>query len=205
MSEENRPNDDVIALALGEVRAEDRARLEGGLRAQDAAIVARLRAVLETMAEPGLEAAPASLVRRLVSLDRRARRAEAVERFGAELRRFIASVVFDSRVNPALAGFRGGTEGRQVAYSSEGGGVHLRVSGPDERDDRMALRGAIEWAGGVSDSGGGGWVRLTGRGVDLSIDLDDDGMFATRLEPGAYQIVVALGDVEIDLGVLDVA
>lgn len=196
------PGDALIALALGELSDADRALAESTLSASDRITVERLRTTVTTIADPAMQVAPAGLMRRLEALGRVTAVGEAVVQVAGVIRRLAATLTFDSRVRPALAGFRGVAEGRQLVFSSEAGEVHLRFTGPSESDPRITIWGSVESEDGAPAAGS---VRLGEGDAALEADVDDDGMFVLRSPAGSYPLVVRVGGVEIDLGLLDVA
>ncbi|MEZ6235739.1 MAG: hypothetical protein R3B68_16270 [Phycisphaerales bacterium] len=197
------PSDEHLALAFGELDAAAAARLDASLDGAARAAIGQVRATVAAIGDGGLEAAPASLVRRLEAMGRVSALGEAVAQVAGAIRRLVAQVVFDSRVSPALAGFRGGADGRQLVFSSEAGDVHLRLSGPDERDPRVTIRGAIEASDETELEGAIARVGASGGAAEASID--EDGMFVLRVAPGSHPMIVRLARTEIDLGLLDVA
>lgn len=213
------PSDDLIAAALGELTGPEQARVESSLDETGRVLVQRLQAAVAVLSEVPLEQPPAALLSRLKALGRTTPLTEAVGHVAGTIRRFIATISFDSRVSPALAGFRGAAEGRQLVFTSPVGDVHLRLTGPSEGDPRITIRGCIEVAGAQTPPEAGAFARLgpphaepvsatTASVPDAgSIDgiLDEDAMFVIRAQPGAYPLTVRLGQTEIDLGILDVA
>ncbi|MCA9287328.1 MAG: hypothetical protein KDA05_02020 [Phycisphaerales bacterium] len=209
MAERNQPDkdgplrDEHVALALGELDAQTAARLDASLDAATRTAIGQIRATVAAMGDRALEAAPASLVRRLEAMGRVSAVGEAVAQVTGALRRLVARVVFDSRVSPALAGFRGGADGRQLVFSSEAGDVHLRLSGPDERDPRVTIRGSVETT--EASELQGAIARIGGAEDRAEANIDEDGMFVLRIAPGSHPMIVRLARTEIDLGLLDVA
>ena len=197
------PSDQHLALALGELDAEAAGRLDAALDDAARHAIGQVRATVAAMRDRALEAAPASLVRRLEAMGRVSPVGEAVAQVAGAIRRLVAQVVFDSRVSPALAGFRGGADGRQLVFSSEAGDVHLRLSGPDEREPRVTIRGSIEATDETELQGA--IARIGGATGAAEASVDEDGMFVLRIAPGSHPMIVRLARTEIDLGLLDVA
>ena len=118
--------DAQIALVLGE--ASEAAGAADGRSPG----VSRLRTAIETMRDGAMEAAPERLVARLVGLEAQARFGAALDGVAdavmGAMRAIVATLTYDSRVSPALAGFRGTAGAVQLVFASEAGEVHLHVT-----------------------------------------------------------------------------
>lgn len=190
--------------------------------------MARLRAVHRTMRDPAIEAVSEALIQRLIALESRARVGEVLDRVAdavtgavmGAVRSIVATLAFDSRVSPALAGFRGTSGATQLAFTSEAGEIHLHITeSGSAADSRVTVRGEFEAAeprpGAVASSAAGGpigWIELTPRAgseseagsrAGIRAEIDEDSMFTVRVAPGPYGVRLGLPDAEIDLGVLE--
>jgi hypothetical protein len=179
----------------------------------------RLRSIIDSLREPALEPAPETLIARLVALEGRPGTSDALDRVAAGLgdrvagavRLVLATLTFDSRVSPALAGFRGSASAIQLGFASEAGDVHVQIGEPDGPQSLVTIRGAFEPAaageGGLRDGGPPSQFLLTpvdGRGPEACGDLDEDLMFTLHVAPGHYRARLHHGGVVIDLGELKV-
>lgn len=157
-----------------------------------------------------MEAAPERLVARLVGLEAQARFGAALDGVAdavmGAMRAIVATLTYDSRVSPALAGFRGTAGAVQLVFASEAGEVHLHVTESGGGDGVVTVRGVLEPTGGADARGsGGGSIVLTpvAGGADVSGSIDEDEMFVLRVAPGLYRAMLRIGDASVDLGVLE--
>lgn len=181
----------------------------------------RLRSAVSVMGDGAIEAAPERLVARLVRLEGQANLGAALDRvaeavtsgvFGA-LRAIVATLTYDSRVSPALAGFRGTSGAVQLVFASEVGEIHLHVTESAIGDGVLTVRGVIEAndahaqsPGGNASAGGahGTFVlRRESDGTTISADIDEDMMFVARVTPGPYRGMLSVDGVSVDLGSLE--
>lgn len=177
-------------------------------------VAARLAAVVHTMRTQAIQPAPESLVQRLVRLQAQPGLIHGIDRVadavaGALLgavRSIVATLTYDSRVSPALAGFRGSASTTLLSFSCEMGEIHLQVTESGSSPDaRVTVRGVFEPLPEFvvsPDSSEPSRVVLSplAGGESVAADLDDDSMFVMRLSPGAYRAALRTGDVAIDLG-----
>ncbi len=208
--------DAVIALALGEADQNSPARLTAG----EERSVAQIRAIVATMRDQAIEEAPESLVTRLVAIQTRIAIAGGLDRIAQVVteimagvaRTFMASLTYDSRVSPALAGFRGTGGATQLAFASPAGGIDLHVTeSSGEVGSRVTLRGMIEPAEGPAAPVAHGamfWLIPSEAAAGqqpprLSAIIDEDSMFVLHVPPGTYRAMLRLAETAIDLGVLE--
>ena len=142
MSEQSIITDEQLILyAVGELAPLESVATERHLAAspQAAAYVAKVQAVLETMRTDESEAPSVVVIKRTIAAFSGG--GESQESLGwlEPLRRRVAQLIFDSRAQPALAGFRGASASYQLAYDSDSRRVELRVS-PPQRSARDAWR-----------------------------------------------------------------
>ena len=136
------PFEQLVALALGELGAEDAAALRGQLQGDAAAreTLARIQSFLATVGTDGLASpSPALVVKTLEAMGRAtgrttlARLAQTFALRVEEFRQVAASLIFDSASGAALAGFRGGAGGglgdaAHFSYTCDLGEVDVHVS-----------------------------------------------------------------------------
>ncbi|MBZ0172875.1 MAG: hypothetical protein K8E66_10875 [Phycisphaerales bacterium] len=192
------PIDQLAALIAGdldEARASAlRARLSGtedGRAALDEfeRIAAFLRE--EHGAEP-----TASIVSRAKRELRRSRPGIS-ERLADGVLSFLAALDFDSRLSPAVAGFRGVAEVAQVAFSAEPCELDLEIQ-PGE-DGRVSVRGQV-----AADESNGWTLRFFSSAGDESAQITaaPDGAFRVELEPGLYTMSLERENVRVEAGPL---
>lgn len=187
----------------------------------DTTDVRRLRAAVGVMRDGAIEAAPERLVARLVGLEGQARLGAALDRVAdavtggvmGAVRAIVATLAYDSRVSPALAGFRGTSGAVQLVFASEVGEIHLHVTESAAGDGVVTVRGVIEAGDAESVSAAGGAVDGVAAGVFVltresdgtptSAEIDEDGMFTARVSPGLYRGTLSMGPTCIDLGTLE--
>ena len=168
-----------------------------------AATVVRYQMVAAMVREGEAFAPPPALLARAKAIfPRRSSLSELL----APLRRIAAELTFDSRVgfSPALAGFRGGMSGYQLAFVGGGTEVDLQMEPPTMVGARWHLMGQVSTAGATPTA----TVSLT---LPASIALavteaktDEYGMFAFSVPPGRYDLLVQLADAVVVLPDLDV-
>ncbi len=199
MSDSRISYEGLLAYAAGELAPADAARIEAALPGDPAAraTVARFRAAASALAaHPGADppphvmAAALGLWRRLVG----SRRVP----WWVELRRVVATLVFDSRPRPALAGFRGGRTGFEISF--EGGGVAVDLQVEPVRDAaRDGAAVAARWSllgqmDAPSSRPSGSAVALVATGEDetpaLEAVADERGVFSMEVPAGRYDLFV---------------
>lgn len=119
------------------------------------------------------------------------------------VRTFLAALDFDSRLTPAVAGFRGVADITQVAFSAEVCQIDLEIS-PDDAG-RSAVRGQID-ADETGDESAPWTIAFTetdGRTV-ATADAGPDGTFRVTLPDGSFTMVCERGGVRIEAGPLNI-
>jgi hypothetical protein len=198
---------ELVAYALGELPPDEAALLEARLALAPALAetVAGIRALVDTMRSDDSEAPTARAVRRAIAAAlARPRRRSAAEVL-QEAARVLARLVFDSQAEPALAGFRGGGEARQLAFESEVARVDLRLTPRAASHAVWRLRGRImPHRGGDGDLGP---VLVRNRVVGAPVveaEVDEGGRFAIDVPRGGYEIMVGVAGaalaLEVELG-----
>ena len=111
-----------------------------------------------------------------------------------DVRQIVASLVFDSLSQPALAGARGTTVARQIVLRAEDFDIHLRISGnPRRMSGQVLVRGKSEFIAGAS-------LYLTRDGEPCgSAVTDSRGEFEfVSIPEGTLNLQMDLQDVTID-------
>ncbi|UCD75506.1 MAG: hypothetical protein JSV91_01035 [Phycisphaerales bacterium] len=188
----------LVSFVLGELDQDEAAAIAVHLAssAPAAEYVAKLREVLETMRSDDSEAPTAAAVR--AGMAAFTQQAHSMPLAWLEqAQRYVLRLVYDTRAQPALAGFRGGDAGYQFAYGGEHGRVDLRVT-PAEQGQlgRWSVRGQVTTPEGVNI----GSVALVTGGTSSTVGIsvpDQHGQFRFDAEAGKYDVAV-----ELDTGAL---
>ncbi len=192
MKDQTVGHEELVAYASGELRDHEAARVEAylALAADAAREVAELRGVLETMRSDDSEAPPAEVVARAVA----ARSDQPRATMGGWLvhaRRIIAELIFDSRAQLALDGYRGAGSTCQMAYESRCGRVDLRVSANPAGPHPWRIHGQVV----LGEDAPVGPVALVAAGTTdpvATVTPDQHGRFRIDAAPGLYDLLVSL-------------
>jgi anti-sigma factor RsiW len=197
MPEEGITEDQIVALATGELDAAQARLFEAALRRDPEAwaMLERLRRLVADLRGDDTRPAPAAAIRRALEAFRpqAAPGPGLVAAFLAGARRVTAALVFDSQARAALAGFRGPSAARHLAFRADAGRLDLQIAGAGGPEQaRWRLRGQVELGGGVGAvalvEAASGVPLVTGR-------VDADGRFTLDAQSGTYDLMV-----EIDHG-----
>lgn len=196
--------DRLVAFAAGELDAEAAALVTKRL-AQTPDGAARLslaRKFVDSARNDRTAAAPVELMQSARSIFRAP--PAPLSRALGDLRDLVATLLFDSRIEPALVGFRGADDGFQVAYAAEDAEVELDFN-PVTED----LRDAWQMMGQVTVRTGGGRARVAvvprgGSAAILELESDEHGVFSGKLAPGGYDVTITLADGVVRIPTLDV-
>ncbi len=105
------------------------------------------------------------------------------------LDRVLATLVFDSRTQPTMAGFRGTAEVVRLSFTCELGDVDLEVLPPDGAGDaRARVIGQMSPSGPKADHVA--FCRPGTREVAADGPVLPDGTFELLVEPGAYDLLL---------------
>lgn len=189
------PFEQLLSLASGELTPELAGRVTAMVRSSPdtAATLEQIRQVLQTLRSDDTKMPSAPVVERAVAaFGQRRKNVVAPQSTGwlDTAARIIVELVFDSRRTPALAGFRGGGPGYQLAYQCEFASIDLHVSPPDFNVDcSWKLRGQVSFEHG-------------GRAADLALvnpqtretleraSTDDRGCFKLVAPRGEYDLLI---------------
>lgn len=185
----------ILSLLLGELDQDQAALVQKAVdqSPEFSQRAARMRAILETIRTddseaPGAEAARAAL-RAVCPPESSGKRSNWWE----TLDRIIAAITFDSRTQPALAGYRGGTQGYQLSYEAPDVDIDVEVRARSEEDESAGgvILGNIAAAGGAGDvvllESGSGAPVLHGR-------ADQRGNFRIEAPQGEYEMGIRLAE-----------
>jgi anti-sigma factor RsiW len=190
----------LIAYAAGELDADATARVQAVIADSpaDAARLARIRATLATMrgddsVAPSREAL--ILAKAIFRHGQDARRTHWWQR----LEQVVATLVHDSRAQPALAGYRGVGDAVQLSYESELADIDLELSPSGTQEHAawtvMGQVSARPPAAIVS-------VVLVSRsqgGAQIEIEPDEHGLFTLRADAEEYDLFIRIADKVIAL------
>lgn len=197
MSEQSITNEQLILYAVGELAPSEKAATERHLAGspQAAAYVAKVRTVLQTMRTDKTEAPSVAVIKRAISAFAGDGEGRGSLAWLERLRQRVAQLIFDSRAQPALAGFRGGgSSSYQLAYHNDLGRVELRVSPPQRpAQDAWRVRGQVTPGQREGDPGS---VALLTPGTSHALavaELDQHGRFKFDTPCGRYDLAVQFG------------
>lgn len=203
------PTDDqLIAYAAGELSAADARAVAAHVQrdAKAAALVAAYRAVRSTVQSDDGAAPPQRAIERAKAIFH-TRDATVANRPGVlaswieSVDRFIATVIYDSRVQPAAVRFADPTAGDRInlTFETEGGEVDVQAERLGERHEvgrearRWRIMGQIS-----SDSPGGrrelALVHRDASAAPLHAVADEHGTFIIDASAGAYELLLRDGN-----------
>lgn len=187
----------LLAFAAGELRGPAAEAVQRALAAQPqlAARLERIRMVLETMRRDDSVAPPAETLRRAQALFV----APVAERGGLldAARRLVASLVYDSRVAPAVAGFRGLEDSFQLSYTCGADTLDLECAPlGDAPQTAWSILGQID-----SQQAVGGLraelVRQDTGVAAATTQTDEHGVFRMEAPAGSYELRIQIRDTVI--------
>ncbi len=201
----------LLSYAAGEVSAAEAAELEAALRGQPAlsATVARMRAAIELMRTDDSQAPSAAALERARRIF--APRAAGAANWLSDLKQTLATLLFDSRQQPALAGFRGEFDRVQLAYDCPTMEVELEIEPAVESGGEGRVMGQLtpKSAGDLSAEPLSGLRLLLVAGdthdVLTQCTPDEHGVFELAAPAGSYELVIRSGDEAIVLPDLEIA
>lgn len=183
----------LTLLVLGDLNPEEAAALQKEVdRSPEArAVVDHLRAMIQTLRTDDSVTPSREVVERAVAISS-TKHPSLVDRL-SETVAMVATLVFDSRGQAALAGFRGGMTGHQMAYSCPVAEIDLQVSPPGASGGAWTVRGALD-VGPDADDGVGflrvGLVRPESRELVCEAPVDGKGGFKLHAPPGVFDLVI---------------
>lgn len=188
-------HEQLVAYAAGEMDAADSAWIASYLPTDSVAAraVMKMQAIINTMRADRSVPAPADSVAHAKSIFR-PRAVEARESWWQRATRAVACLVFDSRMQPALAGFRSsGGAGFQLEFESDSGHVDLQFEPRDEERESWNVIGQI--ASKAADPNVEIVVLLKGKNnLVREATADDSGVFTFEVDRGAYDFCVRVRD-----------
>jgi anti-sigma factor RsiW len=188
-------HEQLVAFAAGEMNAADATWIAAYLPTDAAAAreVAMLQAIIGTMRADRSTPAPLDSVADAKALFR-PRAAVAGESWWQRATRAVAELVFDSRMQPALAGFRSsGGAGFQLEFESDVAHVDLQFEPRDEERDNWSVIGQV--ASKAADPNAE--IAILLRGKDSAVreaTADESGVFTFEVDRGDYDFCVRVRD-----------
>jgi hypothetical protein len=188
-------HEQLVAYAAGEMNAADADWIASYLPTDATAAreVATLQAIIRTMRADNSTPAPADSVAHAKSIFRP--RADGVgESWWQRATRAVASLVFDSRMQPALAGFRSsGGSGFQLEFESDTARIDLQFEPRSDDRDRWSVIGQV--TANAADLNAEIAVLLTEKGNLVRQAMADDvGVFTFEVDRGDYDFCVRVQD-----------
>lgn len=182
----------LVAYAAGDLSADQAQEVCAYLMTDAAAssTFERVRAIVQAMRTDQSVSASADSIAAAKSIFRPL---PAVEPWWKRLSEAVAEVVFDSRMQPALAGFRSsGGSGFQIALESEAASVDLQFEPQDESRSSWRIMGQVVPADGPSAE----IAVLVASECDPVSETfaDDSGVFTMTLDRGEYDLCVRVRD-----------
>ncbi|MHC5002241.1 MAG: anti-sigma factor [Planctomycetota bacterium] len=197
---------DLIAYAAGELSADRAAGIEALLATDPGArqTVEQFRAARASFAADDSVAPPAEAVARAKAVFDAAALARP-SRWWETLDRIVASLVFDSRVQPAAVRYADAGDRIQLSYEAAGADVELQAERTDDTGPsrRWRLTGQVAADRSATcrvvllDSERGGPV--------VEATTDERGMFVLEIEGGRYDLAVGVGDELVVIPALDLS
>ena len=201
----------LIAYAVGELTPERAAEVAEHL-ARDreaAATVARYQQARSTFqADDGTDPPVHALARARAIFS--PPRTESTPSWWEQLEQVLATLIFDSRLQPALAGYRGAGSGFHLSFESKPGMVDLEAEPIERSSASIAIRpswrltGQIDAETPVSNMG----VALVRRGSDrpaAQAVADEEGIFTLEAPPGRYDLYLRHDDSSVMLPDIELA
>lgn len=183
----------LIAFLLGDLDPAETARVQAlvDANADTSRELARLQRIVHTLTtDDGRDPSP-GLVNAVKAMATRAGAS-----WFAGLRQVLATLVFDSTAQTAVAGFRGVSNATHFTYVAGDVEIDVRVSPPAPGSGRYGLMGQVEAPGAALSRA----ALLDDDGLAVALgDVDDRGRFKLDAPKGVYDLCVATGDSAIKL------
>lgn len=205
MTRSNPNFEQLLAYAAGELPPGESTRIEAQLAVScdTAATVARLHTTLAAMRADRGEAPSAAAIARARAIFKPA--ADGKVSWLDRVQQAVAKLVYDSRVEPALAGFRGDNDGFELTFDSEAGGIELQLE-PETTGTQWRIMGQV-----TANTPPAAETHETHtpeiptptiqvalvppgtRVATVETDADEHGMFSFSATPGTYDLLVRVG------------
>lgn len=185
----------IVAYCLGELDAQGTAAVDARVAgsAELRAMLGRVQLVVGSMrSDDGV------MPRREVVDRVKALALPKVSAWWSRAADMVASLVFDSRGQLAVAGFRGATAGRQLSFACDEGEIDLMITEPDARQQAWSIRGQIDAKGDRLPES----IALLTTGAEGAIEVavDQSGQFKLVCGASSFDLCVKFGDRVARLG-----
>ncbi len=199
-------SDTILGYLASTLEPAQRAAIEARL-ARDPAFAARvdrLRFAIDSVRSDARHPVPAAVIEAAKDLGRRlsaARAPSLFERLSAEVRALVLRLTYDSRLEGALAGLRGGS-GFALTFDLDG--VELEIECDALEADRFAFMGQIS---GIACTAVEAFLETEDAGRAARVaeaPVDRDGVFRLILASGRYLLRFHTPNGPLDAGGIDV-
>ncbi|MFO0838765.1 MAG: hypothetical protein U1D55_09570 [Phycisphaerae bacterium] len=193
MSDQVAP-DKLIAYAAGELPANETSQVEAAVQCSPelARQVEATRRLISLMRCDDSVSPPAATIARAKAVFQP--KPTAMPEWFSTLGRVVASLIFDSRMQPALAGFRGDQDGFSLSFQADRAEIDLQV----EPATGSEPPGTWNVTGQVSDLSAHAvelaWAWSDEGTLVRAVQSDSHGAFAFQTLPGTYDLLVKLED-----------
>jgi anti-sigma factor RsiW len=192
----------LIQFAAGDLRGDEEKRVAGFVQSspQAAATVAAFRQVAEALRTDTSVVPPAETIARAKQLFAARTQPAAAPSWLERSQRLLASLVFDSRQQAALAGVRGPGAGFQLAFESSVADVDLSIEPSADDDWRLMGQVTPRTGGSAADV----VVTLHGSLAPIrTVSTDEHGVFTLDMPPGRFDVFVAVQNTVVVLRNVD--
>lgn len=187
----------LISFAAGELSEKEAAEVASKIKNNSEAgrIVAAYINASEAFANDDSVAASETAVKRAKALfEKYQSTTKSVTSWLAAVDRFVASLIFDSRTQPAMAGYRGTAEAVRLSFECELGEIDIEII-PDNAGstEKIKIIGQLS----SDDAIDGVQVALTDSGTGAMVaetSTDETGMFVLSAEHGLYDLNLGISE-----------
>lgn len=183
---------DLVRYAAGELDPQTAASVAeylAGDGREHADRVARLRTAIATMRADTSAEPSADALERYKAIFRPQARPGWLD----SARRVLATLVFDSRQQPALAGLRGGAAAVQLTFECELAEIEMELEA-ETGQDRWHITGQATPTGEPTREIRIGWAPRGAEVPTVDAVADERGVFSATLQAGDYDMFVSVGD-----------
>jgi anti-sigma factor RsiW len=198
-------DEQLIAFAAGELTGQEAARVESRLAtdAEAARLVALYRRVRERMNEDDAPEPPAETLARAKALFAR-RPTESGPGWLERLQSVIATLVYDSRLQPAAVRYDAADDRLQLTYETEEASIDLQAqrqepAGTQEVSKRWRLIGQVSSDSELEEGLEAALLPAGGAAPIAVVEADERLIFTLDVESGLYDLRVRFADVIIVL------
>lgn len=189
--------DTLLAFSLGELDPDTAEQVRSAVQ-HDAVLrerLDRLGAIITAMRAESVATPSPGAVAEAYALVSRSERASGagIARWFDQLRHVVATLVFDSRTAPAMAGLRGAGEGYHVSYEAEGADIDVQVQANDAPEEGQWVVVGNVFHEGESAPADVALIRSDGGTPVATTQADANGNFRLTAKSGAYKLGIRIG------------